>query len=94
MSDGRAVIGMLEASAGRSVAVAKTDETIEPGRLPTGIPVTSPPTEDRTPDGTAVIGMFAASPARSVAVARISETTWLGRFVTGTAVAIALLTAV
>ena len=85
---------MLEASIGRSVAVAKTDETIELGRSPTGIPVTRPPTEDRTPDGTAVIGMFVASLARSVAVAKISETTELGRAVAGTASAMALLTAV
>jgi len=85
---------MLEASAGRSVAVAKTDETIEPGRLPTGIPVTRPPTEDRTPEGTAVTGIFVASAARSVAVAKISETTELGSAVAGKASAMALLTAV
>jgi len=39
---------MLEASIGRSVAVARTDETMEPGRLPTGIPVTRPPAEQDT----------------------------------------------
>ena len=85
---------MLEASIGRSVAVARTDETIEPGRLPTGIPVTRLPAEDRTPEGTAVTGIFVASLARSVAVAKISETTELGSLVTGTAFAITLLTAV
>ena len=90
ISVGSAVIGMFEASAGRSVAVARTSEMTEEGSSPTGIAVGSAPTaevkDDRTPDGSAVMGMFDASAGRPVAVASTSETMDEGSSPTGIAV--------
>ena len=85
---GSAVIGILEASEGRFVAVASTSETIEEGRSPTGIAVGSVPrlalTETWTSVGRAVIGMLEASIGRLVAVAKMEETKEDGSSVTGT----------
>lgn len=91
MSDGRAVIGIFEASAGRFVAVAKIEDTSEEGSWLTGTTGTvgrAPPrldvTEPTMSDGRAVIGMFDASAGRLVAVARIEETSEEGSWLTGT----------
>jgi len=81
---------MLEASVGRSVAVASTSETIEEGRFPTGTPVGSCPAaevKDSTiPVGSAEMGINEASAGRSVAVASTSEMTEEGSSPTGIAV--------
>merc|ERR1712000_321639 len=90
ISDGRAVIGIFEASAGRLVAVAKMEDTSEEGSWLTGTTGTvgrAPPrldvTEPRRLDGIAVIGMFDASVGRLVAVARMDETSDEGSWLTG-----------
>jgi len=89
--DGRAVIGMFEASAGRLVAVAKMEDTSEEGSWLTGTTGTvgrAPPrldvTEPRRLDGIAVIGMFDASAGRLVAVAKMEDTSDEGSWLTGT----------
>lgn len=78
--DGRAVIGMFEAPAGRLVAVARMDETSDEGSWLTGTrgTVGTAPrlevTEARILGGRAEIGMFDAPEGKLVAVARIDET--------------------
>lgn len=77
---GSAVIGMLEASAGRFVAVAKIEDTNEDGSWLTGTTGTvgkAPRlalTEARMLLGSALIGMFEAPEGRLVAVAKMEET--------------------
>ena len=90
MLDGRAVIGIFEASAGRLVAVARIEDTSEEGSWLTGTTGTvgkAPRldvTEPRRLDGMAVIGMFDASAGRLVAVARMEDTSEDGSWLTGT----------
>jgi len=87
---GIAEIGMLAASDGRLVAVARISETTEEGKLPVGIAAGSDPiaeVRDATiPVGRASIGMFEASAGRFVAVANTSETIDEGSSPTGIAV--------
>jgi len=91
--DGRAVIGIFEASAGKLVAVARIEDTSEEGSWLTGTTGTvgrAPPmldvTEPRILDGIAVIGMFDASAGRLVAVAKMEDTSEEGSWLTGTRV--------